>query len=151
MLATDRRSFHESFIFSESASPSFSLPSCSDDLHVFTQSLHALFSVCSIDLPLWVVHSLYLCDFVFILQDFLLKTLSFFFFSFLCYPFFCQAVTSLAMLFSFSWDVCFITSGTLSLNSLLLPPLISHEILPHLASVDFRQSCLYWCVFCLLL
>lgn len=48
MLATDPRSFHESFIFSASASPSFSLSSGKNDLCLlFTQSPHALFSVCS--------------------------------------------------------------------------------------------------------
>lgn len=39
-----------------------------------------------------------------------------------------------------------ITSGTLSLNSLLFPPLISHNSPPHSSSVDFRPSHFYWCV-----
>lgn len=149
MLATDPRSFHESFIFSESTSPSFSLSSCSNDLHLlFTQNPHGLFSLCTICLPLWVVLSLYLCDFVFILQDFLSKPLSF---SFLYCSFFSQAVTSSAMPFSFYWDVRFVTSGILSFNSLLLSPLISHDTPPHFSSVDFRKKRLYWCVLCLLL
>lgn len=72
-------------------------------------------------------------------------------FSFLCDSFVSQAVTSSDMPFSFYWDVCFFTSGTPSLHSLLLPPLISHNSPSHYSSVDFRQSRLYWCVFCLLL
>lgn len=50
------------------------------------------------------------------------------------------------MHFSSYWDVCSITSGTLSLNSLLFPPLISRSSPPHSSSVDFRPSHFYWCV-----
>lgn len=62
--------------------------------------------------------------FFLIFQGFLSKPLAF---SPLCYYFYFQAITSSVMHLFFYWDVCSITNGTLSLNSLLFSPLISHN------------------------
>lgn len=144
MLAPDPLSFPETFTFSGST-----LPSCSHDLHLFfTQSPPALFSLCSTGLPLWVMLSLYLCDFICILQDFLSKPLSFFLSVLLL---FLSGCNFLSRAFLLLLGRALLTSGNLSLHSLLLPPLISHNSPPRYSSVDFRQRNLYWCVFCLLL
>lgn len=90
----------------------------------------------------YVFHSelCFLCICVILFSSSKTSFLSLLAFPFCITPFFSQAVIFSAIPFSFYWDVRFVTSGTLSFNSLLLPPLISHETPPHFSSVDFRKS-----------
>lgn len=123
MLATDPRSFHEPFVFSQSTLPSFL---CSHHLLLpVTRSPHALF-------PGWLyvpcseLRFLSACDSVFTLRAFLCASeLA----PFVLLPRFSGCSFS-AMRFSSYWDVRSISGGTLSLNSFLFPPLIPHSPLP---------------------